>query len=120
MKYILLLSVLLMAVYNKTSSVLMPDAAKSFILDPVETWQGQTPSSSDVLVGIRYAKNLRVSKVLVNNQAYKGSYSFDGETLKLQGVKTSANFRNGANFVELVWNNGESFITVIKSRKVNS
>ena len=120
MKYILLLSVLLMAVYNKTSSVLMPDAAKNFILDPVEAWQGQTPSSKDVLIGIRYAKNLRISEVLVNNEIYHGDYSFDGETLKLQGVKSSKNFRNGANFVELVWNNGDSFLTVVKARKSNS
>ncbi len=120
MKYIILLSVLLMAVYNKTSSVFMPDAAKNFILDPVESWQGQSPSSKDILIGIRYAKKLRISKVLLNNETYTGDYSFDGETIKLQGVKASENFRNGANFVELVWNNGDSFLTVVKARRFNS
>ena len=118
MKYILVMSVLLMAVYNKTSSVLMPDSEKNLILDPVESWQGQTPSTSDVMIGIRHAKHLKVREVLINNIAYKGNYSFDGETLKLRALSRHQNFRRGANFVELIWNNGESFMTVVKYNRV--
>ena len=85
-------------------------------MDPVESWQGQSPSSRDIMIGIRYAKNHKIKNLKINNIDYSGDYQFDGEVLKLIKIKNSDSMRDGANFIEVNWDDGESFMTVVKTK----
>ena len=120
-KYAALIFFLFITFVNRAGLLFGSSKQGQLKLDPIESWQGQSPSSKDILIGIRYADKLKVKEIKLNDRTYKGEFNFDGEVLKLIKVKNDKSLRRGANFLEVTWNDGESFITVVRRNlpKVN-